>query len=386
MAVDAPAHAPAQAPWDAVCGAARGVCGAARGVCGAARGAVYDAPCPAARRQCWRWIVARVAIAMLAAALTAAAGAPTAAAAPASEMGGGPRPQAGPTISTTGGCPGAETLWTAMTALVPRGALESLPRAAVIDVADLGETYRVRLTTGGVERVRVYRDLARDCDQRARFAAVFVVLTLLPPELLIDSPTPLLEPETTVTSPRPPPVAGALLEPPPRPLRLELSALGDAAPAMLSAPGVSSPGVALRAAIGRGALIGVLGVALQASSTFTVGPLRARERRIPVEAGARLRHAGRWLEVGGELGLCAAYFRAEGLSPVVARAASGVDLGVRAGATLRVGPRAARLAPIAGVHGDYFPRPYDLSMQPNGVVGKTPTFRFGATAGLAASF
>ena len=91
-----------------------------------------------------------------------------------------------------------------MATLVPRGALGALPRSASVDVADLGETYRVRLTTGNNQRVRVYRDLARDCEQRARFAAVFVVLTLMPPELLIDSPPKLPPTEPEITPPRRP--------------------------------------------------------------------------------------------------------------------------------------------------------------------------------------
>lgn len=105
------------------------------------------------------------------------------------------RPPSAPEISSTGSCPSADTIWTAMATLVPKGALDALPRSASVDVADLGETYRVRLTTGNNQRVRVYRDLARDCEQRARFAAVFVVLTLMPPELLIDSPPKLPPPE-----------------------------------------------------------------------------------------------------------------------------------------------------------------------------------------------
>jgi hypothetical protein len=357
---------------------------------------VDDAPRSSSvrRRPCAhaRPLLPRVVPAALAAALYVAGGG-RALAAPATTVDAGPtgaRPQAGHTISTTGGCPGAETIWAAMSSLVPRGALEALPRAAVIDVADLGETYRVRLTTGGVERVRVYRDLARDCDQRARFAAVFVVLTLMPPELLIDSPARLPEPETVVATP------SAAVSPAgetaddavaaTRVLRLELAALGDGAPATSSAPEVASPGLELRAAIGRGSVLASIGAAVQASSTFTLGPLRARELRMPLDAGVRLRRASEWIEIGGELGVVAALFRAEGVSPVVARTATGLDLGMRAAATLRVGARAARLAPIAGVHGAYFPRPFDLSMQPNGVVGHTPTFRFGATAGVAASF
>jgi hypothetical protein len=313
------------------------------------------------------------------------------AAGPTSEAAGDTaRPRGAPEISATGACPAADKIWTAMATLVPSGALDALPHSAAIDVSDLGDTYRVRLATNGVERVRVYRDLARDCAQRARFAAVFVVLTLMPPELLIDSP-PKLPPPEPMAAPAPPLIAAPpppveAPPPPSRRLRLELTALGDAAPAVLSSPEMATAGGELRVAIGGGPLVALVAVGLQPGTDFTAGTVRAREQRIPLDAGARLHHARSWIDVGGEASLVAAIFRAEGLSPVVARQATRIDLGLRAGVTLRVGPRNARVAPIAGVHGLYFPRPYDLATIPGGVAGRTPTFRIGATAGLAASF
>ncbi len=298
----------------------------------------------------------------------------------------GERPASAPEISSSGSCPSAEAIWSAMSSLVPAGALESLPRAAAVDVADAGETYRVRLTVGDTQRVRVYRDVARDCAQRARFAAVFVVLTLLPPELLADTPR-LAAPEPMLTAePPPPPPRAIAVEAPRRRLRLELTALDDTAPAMLSAPEMNSPGAEVRVALGAGRLAALFAIGVQPRTDFAVGALRAREQRIPIDAGVRWRQVQRWVEVDGELGLVAALFRAQGLSPVVAKEATRLDLGMRAGVTLRVGARDARIAPIAGIHATYFPRPYDLAIMPAGVVGRTPTLRLGATAGIAASF
>ncbi len=294
------------------------------------------------------------------------------------------RPQAAPEISSSGSCPSADAIWAAMASLVPAGALESLPRTAAVDVADAGETYRVRLTVGDAQRVRVYRDVARDCGQRARFAAVFVVLTLMPPELLADTPR-LPAPEPMVTATPSPPAAVAV-EVPPRRLRIELTALGDTAPAVASAPQMNSPGAELRVAIGAGRLAALFAVGVQPRTDFAVGALRAREQRIPMDAGIRWRQVQRLVEVDGEAGLAAALFRAQGLSPVVAKEATRLDLGLRAGITLRLGARDARIAGIAGVHAAYFPRPYDLTIMPAGVVGRTPSLRLGATAGVAASF
>ena len=295
------------------------------------------------------------------------------------------RPPSAPEITSTGSCPSADAIWTAMSSLVPSGALESLPRAAAVDVADSGDTYRVRLTVSNTQRVRVYRDLARDCEQRARFAAVFVVLTLMPPELLIESPKlPAAEP-----APEPPPLeppAPVVVEVPARRLRFELAALGDTAPAVASAPEMTGAGGELRAAIGAGRLAALFAIGLQPRTDFTIGALRAREQRIPIDAGIRWRQVQRWLEIDGEFSLVAAIFRTQGLSPVVAREATRVDLGLRGGIVLRVGARDTRIAPIVGVHAAYFPRPYDLALVPAGTVGRTPSLRLGATAGIAASF
>ena len=295
------------------------------------------------------------------------------------------RPPSAPEITSTGSCPSADAIWTAMSSLVPSGALESLPRAAAVDVADAGDTYRVRLTVSNTQRVRVYRDVARDCEQRARFAAVFVVLTLMPPELLIETPKlPAAEPAPPEPLPPEPPPPIALA--PPRRLRFELAALGDTAPAVASAPEITGAGGELRAAIGAGRLAALFAIGLQPRTDFTIGALRAREQRIPIDAGIRWRQVQRWLEIDGEFSLVAAIFRTQGLSPVVAREATRVDLGMRGGIVLRVGARDARLAPIIGVHATYFPRPYDLALLPAGIVGRTPSLRLGATAGIAASF
>ncbi len=302
------------------------------------------------------------------------------------ERPGAERPRSAPEISSTGSCPSADAIWTAMSSLVPSGALEALPRAAAVDVADAGDTYRVRLTVGNTQRVRVYRDVARDCEQRARFAAVFVVLTLMPPELLIETPKlPEAEPVPEPLEPPEPP-SPAVPEPPPRRLRFELAALGDTAPAVLSAPEMTGAGGELRAAIGGGRLAGSFAIGLQPRTDFAVGAVRAREQRIPIDAGIRWRQVQRWVEIDGEASLVAAIFRAQGLSPVAPREATRIDIGMRGGIVLRVGARDARIAPIAGVHATYFPRPYDLAIMPAGVVGRTPTLRLGATAGIAASF
>ena len=71
-----------------------------------------------------------------------------------------------------------------------------------------GDSYTVSVTKADATRMTTgYTDVARDCDTRARFAAVFVVLTVFPPELDLELHKP--------APPPPPPVA---LSTPPEPV------------------------------------------------------------------------------------------------------------------------------------------------------------------------
>jgi hypothetical protein len=56
---------------------------------------------------------------------------------------------------------------------------------------------------------------------------------------------------------------------------------------------------------------------------------------------------------------------------------------VRAGVVTHAGHLTDRLLGVAGVHAEVFPRPYDVTLMPQGTVGHTPAFWLGATLGLA---
>ena len=90
-------------------------------------------------------------------------------------------------ITVNGTCPNAEAIWAAVASIVPAKDLDRFAAAARVEISDLGDSYRVSVNAKGIDRLRVYRDLAHDCDHRARFAAVFVVLTLMPPDVLLDA-------------------------------------------------------------------------------------------------------------------------------------------------------------------------------------------------------
>jgi hypothetical protein len=313
---------------------------------------------------------------------------------------GWPAPPAARAISTDGACPASAALTAAMTALIPRGDLAALPRGAAIAVFDLGESYRVEVVAEGARRTRVFRDAGRDCQQRARFAAVFIVLTLLPPELVIDAPSeplalpPAPPPPTRPAPPslpsppspsRSPPPVSPPSQPVPRRFRLELAALLDAAPAVFNAPAMLAPGLELRAARRFGGVAGVAAVGLEPRARFSVGGLDGREARIPIDLGVRLQRAAGPVEFGGELGLAAAIFRAQGLNTAMPQQGTRLDLGARAGVALRLGRPQARVAPFAGLHALLFPWPYQIATTPRGSLGATPALWVGATLGLSAS-
>ncbi|HZL19304.1 MAG TPA: hypothetical protein VFG23_16335, partial [Polyangia bacterium] len=97
-------------------------------------------------------------------------------------------PVVAPVIAVQGSCPSLEMITAAVAALIPHGGVDRLPRSGKVEVVDLGDNYRVGVLARGVPRERIFQDDTRDCGLRARFAAVFVVLTLLPPGAFLDVP------------------------------------------------------------------------------------------------------------------------------------------------------------------------------------------------------
>jgi hypothetical protein len=296
-----------------------------------------------------------------------------------------PRVGAGPVaaISVDGICPDEQAIDRAITALIPRG-VAALPESAATSVEDLGETYRVDVKADGVARARLFRDAARDCDQRARFAAVFIVLTLLPPELTLNARPPPAAP------PAPPPPAVA---PSPAPqsrapstgLRLEAGILAEGAPAVAASASMRALGGALRAAYRLGPVAATLGVGIEPRIDFSIGGLDGRALRVPIDVGLRVQRIARGVELAGELSVVAAPLRAEGLNTAMPMSGTRLDVGARAGGLLRFGVPRTRLAPFLGLHAVLFPWPYEIGAIPAGGLGTTPVLWLGATAGLSAS-
>jgi hypothetical protein len=280
-------------------------------------------------------------------------------------------------ISAVGACPLAEGVATTIEGLIPQHVTEVSRRDPKISVADMGHSYRVNVLADGVLHVRVYRDVGRDCAHRARVTAVFAVLTLMPPEVMLESPP--LPP-----APTPPPL---ISPPPPVPLpswRVSLAVAGvtDVAPAVLGAPSSLSAGGEIRIAVRRHRVAAELGLGFQPSSEFALAGLSARQQRLPLDISVAFRQPVRAIELAAAVGVATAVFHVAGVDPPVTTGGTRIDLGIRAGAEVRIGRAPRSVAAFVGLHALYFPRQYELVATPAGVVGRTPSLWIGANAGV----
>ncbi len=298
-------------------------------------------------------------------------------------------------------------MWSTVLQLVPSEAPLLLAAKPRVEIVDLGERYRVRVAAAGGGLERVYADPARDCEKRTRFAAEFIVVSLLPPQLGIapdaatsqsgsppsgSAPARAAPPAPPAPAPSGAPNAAASpsVMAPGSPhahetrssvVRIELSAIGEAS-LPLGAPGLLTWGAALRVGVGGGRWAGVAGIAYLPGADFAVGDFQGRVTRVPAIAGVREQLLKRSWQVDGDLALSLAFERYEGVSPhapsTATRATPGIELGIVAS------PRAvSRLAPIAALRCAWFPLTQELAAAPQGSLGNTPSFWIGLELGLS---
>jgi hypothetical protein len=311
-------------------------------------------------------------------------------------------PDATPEVqSTEAVCPDVERVWSSVTKLVPSAAAELLAAKPRVDIVDLGESYRVRVSTDAGVLERTYSDPARECEKRTRFAAEFIVVALLPPQLAfpgqppvdgssgasgdagagdsgtvpIKAPTVAVPPPTS--APAPPSSAQR-----PSVVCIETSGVGALSPGILAAPLLFAWGGELRVRIGRGQLAGVVAVGYVPEQSFDVGGVRAALMRVPAMGGLRLRWLKRGFELGGDFGLAAAFEHYDGVSPHVALGASRVTPGLEASF---VASRAIAfgMGAFVRLQCDWLPFAQELVALPQGDLGKTPSLWLGVGAGLS---
>lgn len=288
-------------------------------------------------------------------------------------------------ITVGGDCPSSEAIWTDVRSIVSASDLARISDVR-IHVSDLGSTYSVRIFAEGGERQRTFRDLDHSCDHRARFAAVFIVVTLLPPDVLLATPSelPPTSPTGIVARPSAPIVAIAPTPaaPPPKRFRIAISAILEAAAGSGGAE-ATAPGGEVRAYWGARRLATMAAAGLQPRASFDFAGIDVDELRVPFDVGVALVHAGRRFTLVGELSLAGGLVRISGTNTASPQSGTRVDLGGRVGVGLRVGSPSSPIVPILGLHALVFPKPYEATATPEGNIGQLPAVWIGLTAGLS---
>jgi hypothetical protein len=281
-------------------------------------------------------------------------------------------------------CPDPKTVQQAVLNLIPPERHSLLARGVRVDLEDLGDSYRVTVWKDGASIKKSYSDPAHDCDGRARFAAVFTVLTLMPPELGAE---PVVEPVPPTEPEKPPPVLEPVVVEAPAPalppfVHLELSALFAYAPAILEAPSVRSFGGELRIALGRGALSGTLSAAYLPPARFELNEVEGELSRIPLSVGARLRSDFESWSLSADFGLVLVAERVHANNLLTTTRQSAANFGLRAGVQLarQFGPH---FAPFVGTFVWFSPAPSEISALPQGVIGNLPYLWLGGAAGVS---
>lgn len=189
----------------------------------------------------------------------------------------------------------------------------------------------------------------------------------------------------------PPPPPRAPAPPPPvvtPPAELLPAARLDLGAAVLVGVGpddrVGQPGLELRWSGDRHALGPEAGVMALLPVDNTVGGVRLRQWRLPIDAGVRARSGGPRVERYGEVGLAATLLSERALDLAAPRAQTALELGLRA--AVGVHATRGRLAPFAALSAELVPFPPSVFALPAGTVGRTPLLWIGATAGASLSF
>jgi hypothetical protein len=288
-----------------------------------------------------------------------------------------------PFTSGVGECPDAAAVEREVLRLIPPERHELLRRGVRIELDDLGDGYRVTVSKDGTSVKKSYADPARDCDGRARFAAVFAVLTVMPPELGPDALAPK-PPPPPPPPPRPRRVVVVVPPEPPMPpfAHVELAGLFAYAPGIVNAPQLTTFGGELRVALGRAAFAGTLSVGYLPRSRFELSGVSAELLQVPASAGVRLSSDLGSFRVAADVEILAVVQRLRATSLVVSESQHALELGARGGLMLER-PIGTRFAPFVGVFTWLVPAPSDITAFPQGVLGNLPYLWMGGTIGVS---
>jgi hypothetical protein len=276
-------------------------------------------------------------------------------------------------------CPTTDATWQELLTLVPREHLESRLGASEgpIQLEDLGGKFRISV----LHRTREYREEARDCAHRARMASIFAALIIDPAALLEVAPCEHPPCSASIpASPVPAPAPKPPALPSPPILRLDLGPI-----LMMGVSAEESSwhwGGSLRISLGRGSAVPVLGTAVVAPADTTVGGVRLRQWRLPVDLGIRLVQRGSWADLYGEVGLVLALLSERALDLAASNSRTALELGGRVGLGIRLKPERG-LAPFVALQAELVPDPPSVFELPRGDAGRTPGYWMGASMGAS---
>lgn len=295
----------------------------------------------------------------------------TLASADALAQGGAPDRTLGPPpITVIGECPGSGALSTMLAPLLGEAAFSAL--ALPPRVTDLGHRFEVSVAGQG----GVYTDINRDCVERARIAAVFIALVLTTPTIHLVAPQAVL-PSTSQPQP--------LTPEPDHWTAVSLAARcdGNSAGSSSSTVGLACGGE-LSGAVGKrwqGAFLSA-GALAPTVSRFASVPVRVQRFPLALGVVAVRELRGGW-RVGADLGAALSLLRIEGEGLDTGGPALRFGAGARVGVSLRLPTAWRGWAPAMTLHGEYFPRAYQIDVDPLGTIGSLGHYSIGFSAGMS---
>jgi hypothetical protein len=165
-------------------------------------------------------------------------------------------------------------------------------------------------------------------------------------------------------------------------LRVDLDALGEAAPKTFGASSVLTIGPEVRARFGRGTWSAFGSAAYEPPVLMMPAGVAIRLARVPLAAGARLRRRFGRFEVDGDFGAAMAIERYDAPALHQTNTVIHVAPGLQAGAEA-AWEAAGVLGFVAGIRCTWLPLSQDLVSAPAGDLGKTPSLWLGAVLGVS---
>jgi hypothetical protein len=278
-----------------------------------------------------------------------------------------------------GACPEHEAVLAALHKLGARDDPDRLASMAVeagLGVDDRGASFRVSVRG----QTRDYDDAGRDCDRRARLAAVFAALVLAPDTAGTSGQAAPATPAAPVA--RAEMIVSPASTPPSAPsARWELGAGPAIAVAAHRGSALSSPGVAIGARrLAARWDVGLTFTVPMLAANFSIGGAAVQLARYPLRlAVGRAARLG-VLRAAAEAGVLLSVLRVERTGPLPTVAETRLEPGAHLGAEVSFPTR--RVSLYVAVGSDWIPRTYPLALDPEGAIDRTPALWFSGEAGL----